>query len=73
MVPANRIGFESGRFTASQRKISKEGITLTVFVFFSIFYLDDSIKWNYIESIRLILFAVFLLLRIGISRGNIIV
>ena len=40
-VPANRIGHVShgGPFTAPQLKILTEGIGLTVFLVFSIFYL----------------------------------
>lgn len=59
MVPANRLGFIGGNYSASQLKIIQEGITLTVFVFFSVFYLKEEIKWNYIVSFVLILAAVF--------------
>ncbi len=59
MVPANRLGFIGGNYSASQLKIIQEGITLTVFVFFSVFYLKEEIKWNYVVSFVLILAAVF--------------
>ena len=42
MIPANRGGYLSGMFTASQLKIAQEAITLTVFVLFSVFYLKES-------------------------------
>ena len=56
-VPANRIG--SFSFTAAQLKIIQEVITLLVFGLFSIFYLREDLKWNYVVSFMLILGAVF--------------
>ena len=40
-VPANRIGH--GHFNAAQLKTIQEGITLTVFVLFSYFYLKEPV------------------------------
>src|SRR5213083_119305 len=56
-VPANRIGY--GTFTAAQLKIIQEVITLVVFAGFSVFYLKEAIKWNYVVSFAFILGAVF--------------
>jgi uncharacterized protein (DUF486 family) len=56
-VPANRIGH--GTFSASQLKIIQEIITLLVFGVFSVFYLREELKWNYIVAFLLILAAVF--------------
>src|SRR5580692_10536995 len=56
-VPANRIG--SATFSAAQLKIMQEIITLVVFGFFSVLYLKQDIKWNYIVSFVFILCAVF--------------
>lgn len=56
-VPANRIGH--GTFTAAQLKIMQEVITLIVFAGFSVVYLKEEIKWNYIVSFGLVLGAVF--------------
>ena len=56
-VPANRIGH--GAFTAPQLKIIQEVITLVVFGFFSVLYLREELKWNYIVAFVLILAAVF--------------
>lgn len=56
-VPANRLGY--GRFTASQLKVMQEVITLIVFSAFSVFYLKESLKWNYIVGFCFILAAVF--------------
>ena len=56
-VPANRIGHEY--FDAAQLKIMQETITLIVFSFFSVLYLKENLKWNYIVGFILILLAVF--------------
>jgi uncharacterized protein (DUF486 family) len=56
-VPANRIG--SYEFSAVQLKTIQEVITLTVFSVFSVLYLDQQIKWNYILGFVLIVAAVF--------------
>lgn len=56
-VPANRMGH--GMFTAAQLKIMQEVITLVVFAGFSILYLKEEMKWNYLVSFGLILGAVF--------------
>ena len=56
-VPANRLGH--GQFTAAQLKIIQEVITLTVFAVFSLLYLKETFKWNYIVSFLFILGAVF--------------
>jgi hypothetical protein len=37
----------------------QEGITLIVFVFFSVLFFKEEIKWNYIVSFFLIMLAVF--------------
>ncbi|MCW5909223.1 MAG: DMT family protein [Chitinophagales bacterium] len=59
MVPANRLGYMSGTFTASQLKIVQEVITLVVFAAFSVLYLKEEIKWNYLVSFAFVLGAVF--------------
>ena len=56
-VPANRIGY--GQFSAFQLKTIQEVITLTVFIGFSVLYLREELKWNYIVGFVLILAAVF--------------
>lgn len=55
-VPANRIG--SYEFTVAQLKIMQEVITLTVFSFFSVLYLRQPIRWNYIAGFALMVLAV---------------
>ena len=56
-VPANRFG--SYRFSTPQLKIMQEVITLTVFCFFSVLYLKEGLKWNYLVGFGLILGAVY--------------
>lgn len=56
-VPANRIGH--GQFTAAQLKTIQEVITLVVFCFFSVLYLKEELKWNYIVGFALMVMAVF--------------
>jgi uncharacterized protein (DUF486 family) len=56
-VPANRIGY--GTFTGAQLKVIQEVITLVVFAGFSVLYLGEAIKWNYVVSFLLIMGAVF--------------
>jgi uncharacterized protein (DUF486 family) len=60
-VPANRIG--SYQFTAVQLKTIQEVITLTVFSVFSILYLGEELKWNYLVGFALIVVAVFVVFR----------
>jgi len=52
-VPANRLGSNAGIGTA-QLKTIQEVITLTVFCFFSILYLREPLKWNYLVGFALI-------------------
>lgn len=56
-VPANRIG--SYQFTTAQLKTIQEIITLVVFSVFSIFYLQEDLKWNYIVGFVLMVAAAF--------------
>jgi len=60
-VPANRIG--SYEFTAAQLKTIQEVITLSVFSVFSVLYLKEPIKWNYIVGFGMIILAVFVIFK----------
>jgi uncharacterized protein len=60
-VPANRIGH--GLFTAGQLKAIQEIITLVVFCVFSILYLKEEIRWNYLVGFALIVGAAFFIFR----------
>jgi uncharacterized protein len=55
-VPANRIG--SYEFTTAQLKTIQEVITLTVFSFFSVLYLREPLKWNYLVGFAMMIGAV---------------
>jgi uncharacterized protein len=61
MVPANRLG--SGQFTTVQLKTIQEIITLIVFSFFSIFYLKEEFRWNYIAGFICIVMAAFFIFK----------
>ena len=56
-VPANRIG--SYEFTTAQLKIIQEVITLVVFAFFSVLFLKEQLKWNYVAGFVCMALAVF--------------
>ena len=60
-VPANRIGHEF--FNAAQLKTIQEVITLVVFSIFSIFYLKEEFKWNYLVGFIFIVIAVFFIFK----------
>ena len=56
-VPANRIGHY--QFTAAQLKTIQEVITLVVFCVFSVLYLKEELRWNYVVGFLFIVGAVF--------------
>ncbi|HTX17635.1 MAG TPA: DMT family protein [Bacteroidota bacterium] len=60
-VPANRIG--SYEFSAAQLKTIQEVITLIVFSVFSIVYLKEDLKWNYLVGFAFIVAAVFFIFK----------
>ena len=60
-VPANRMGHEV--YNATQLKTIQEIITLIVFSFFSVFYLKEQFKWNYLVGFCFIILAVFFIFK----------
>ncbi len=60
-VPANRLGYEV--YNATQLKTIQEVITLVVFSVFSILYLKEQFKWNYLVGFALIILAVFFIFK----------
>jgi uncharacterized protein (DUF486 family) len=60
-VPANRLGY--GQFNATELKTIQEAISLTVFLFFSVIYLKEELKWNYILGFILIVAAIFVIFK----------
>lgn len=60
-VPANRIGHNY--FNATELKTIQEVITLIVFSIFSILYLKEEFKWNYLVGFIFIILAVFFIFK----------
>jgi len=60
-VPANRIG--SYQYSGAQLKTIQEVITLVVFSVFSIFYLKEELRWNYLVGFAFIVAAVFFIFK----------
>jgi uncharacterized protein len=56
-VPANRIG--SYQFSAAQLKTIQEIITLVVFGVFSVLYLKEEFRWNYLVGFTFMVGAAF--------------
>jgi len=60
-VPANRIGHYT--YNAAELKTIQEIITLVVFCVFSLLYLKEDLKWNYIVGFALIVLAAFFIFK----------
>jgi uncharacterized protein len=60
-VPANRIGYAS--LSVGQLKIMQEIISLTVFVPFSVMYLKEPLKLDYLWAGLCLLAAVYFMFR----------
>jgi len=60
-VPANRFGY--GVYNAAQLKTIQEVITLVVFSIFSVTYLKEQFKWNYLVGFIFIILAVFFIFK----------
>ena len=60
-VPANRIGHT--QYSAAQLKTIQEVITLAVFSIFSVLYLKEELKWNYLVGFCMMIGAVFFIFR----------
>jgi uncharacterized protein (DUF486 family) len=56
-VPANRWGHQ--QFSAAQLKTLQEVITLVVFCLFSVVYLREPLRWNYVVGFAMMIGAVF--------------
>lgn len=61
MVPANRIGHST--MSVGQLKILQEVITLSVFVPFAVFYLNEPFKIDYLYAGLCMLGAVYFMFR----------
>ena len=60
-VPANRIGY--GYFNAAELKTIQEVLSLSVFMVFSVLYLGEPLKWNYIVGFALMVVATFIIFK----------
>jgi uncharacterized protein (DUF486 family) len=60
-VPANRLGH--GRFSAAQLKTIQEIISLIVFSGFSVLYLREEFRWNYLVGFVFIVVAAFFIFK----------
>jgi uncharacterized protein len=60
-VPANRFGH--GQFTTAQLKTIQEIITLLVFCFFSVLYMKEGLRWNYLVGFIFIILAAFFIFK----------
>ncbi len=60
-VPANRLGH--GQFSAAQLKTIQEVITLVVFAGFSVVYLKEPLRWNYLVAFVLLVAAAFFMFK----------
>ena len=61
MVPANRLGY--GTMSLGQLKIMQEVITLAVFVPFSLWYMNQPFKMDYLYAGLCLLGAVYFIFR----------
>ena len=60
-VPANRMG--SYQYSTAQLKTLQEVITLVVFCVFSVLYLKEGLKWNYLVGFMFMVGAVFFIFK----------
>ena len=61
-VPANRIGHD-GNLSMAQLKIIQEVITLSIFVPFSVFFMKEPLRWNYLWAGLCMVGAVYFMFR----------
>ena len=60
-VPANRLGNEV--YNVVQLKTIQEVITLVIFSIFSVLYLKEQFRWNYLVGFIFIVLAVFFIFK----------
>ena len=69
-VPANRIGHE-GNISLAQLKIMQEVISLSVFVPFSVLFMGEQLRWNFLFAGLCMVGAVFFIFK-GITKRSIL-
>ena len=60
-VPANRIGYTE--LSLGQLKILQEVVTLSVFVPFAVYYMNQPLKWDYLYAALCLMGAVYFIFR----------
>lgn len=60
-VPANRLGFKV--LSLAQLKVMQEVITLSVFMPFAVYYMNQSLNWDYLWAGLCLLGAVYFMFR----------
>lgn len=60
-VPANRIGY--GQFSGVELKTIQEIISLTVFSVFSVLYLNEQFRWNYLIGFGFLVVGAFFIFK----------
>ena len=60
-VPANRAGYT--QMNLAQLKILQEVITLSVFVPFALFYMNEPLRWNYLWAGLCLMGAVYFIFK----------
>lgn len=61
MVPANRVGYTV--YSLPQLKIIQEVISLTIFIPFAVFYMNQPFKWDFIWAAICLMGAVYFMFR----------
>ena len=62
-VPANRIGHQDGHLTLAQLKIMQEVISLSVFVPFSLLFMGEQLRWNFLFAGLCMVGAVYFIFK----------
>ena len=60
-VPANRLGY--GQFSGVELKTIQEIISLTVFSVFSVLYLNEQFRWNYLVGFGFLVVGAFFIFK----------
>ena len=58
-MPANRVGY--GHFNAAELNTIQEILSLSIFMVFSVLYLHEDLRWNYILGFAMIVGAAFVI------------
>ena len=61
MVPANRVGYTV--YSLPQLKIIQEVISLTIFIPFAVFYMNQPFKWDFVWAALCLMGAVYFMFR----------